>query len=192
MIRCSDLSIVLNSKKLLHINEIFFERGLIHIIQGENGCGKSTLFRCMTGWTKPDSGVCKIDGTWVYQPQQFHLFAPKVLDNFSDVEFAKQMLVSLKAEAIFNQSVKRLSGGERQKVALVRSLCENADVYLLDEPTSYMDESSRLLAYHLIKEQMLNRGKTVLMINHESIIEPFDSGKLYLFKEARLNIVNTW
>lgn len=192
MIRCTDLSIVLNSKKLLHIDEIFFDKGLIHIIQGENGCGKSTLFRCMTGWTKSDSGVCKIDGIWVYQPQQFHLFAPKVLDNFSDVELAKQMLVSLKAEAIINQSVKRLSGGERQKVALVRSLCENADVYLLDEPTSYMDESSRLLAYHLIKEQLLNRGKTVLMINHESIIEPFDSGKLYLFKEARLSIVNTW
>jgi ABC-type Mn2+/Zn2+ transport system ATPase subunit len=192
MIRCTDLSIVLNSKKLLHIDEIFFDKGLIHIIQGENGCGKSTLFRCMTGWTKPDSGVCKINGIWIYQPQQFHLFAPKVLDNFSDAELAKQMLVSLKAEAIINQSVKRLSGGERQKVALVRSLCENADVYLLDEPTSYMDESSRLLAYHLIKEQLLNRGKTVLMINHESIIEPFDSGKLYLFKEARLSVVNTW
>jgi ABC-type cobalamin/Fe3+-siderophores transport system ATPase subunit len=192
MIHCTDLSIVLNSKKLLDIDEIFFEKGLIHIIQGENGCGKSTLFRCVTGWTKPDSGICKIDGTWVYQPQQFHLFAPKVLDNFSDVELAKQMLVSLKAEAIINQSVKRLSGGERQKVALVRTLCENADIYLLDEPTSYMDESSRLLAYHLIKEQLLNRGKTVLMINHESIIEPFDSGKLYLYKEARFNIVNTW
>jgi ABC-type Mn2+/Zn2+ transport system ATPase subunit len=192
MIRCTDLSIVLNSKKLLHIDEIFFDKGLIHIIQGENGCGKSTLFRCMTGWTKPDSGVCKINSIWIYQPQQFHLFAPKVLDNFSDAELAKQMLVSLKAEAIINQSVKRLSGGERQKVALVRSLCENADVYLLDEPTSYMDESSRLLAYHLIKEQLLNRGKTVLMINHESIIEPFDSGKLYLFKEARLSVVNTW
>jgi ABC-type cobalamin/Fe3+-siderophores transport system ATPase subunit len=192
MIHCTDLSIVLNSKKLLSIDVLFFEKGLIHIIQGENGCGKSTLFRCMTGWTKPDSGVCKIDGAWVYQPQQFHLFAPKVLDNFSDVELAKQMLVSLKAEAIINQSVKRLSGGERQKVALVRTLCENADVYLLDEPTSYMDESSRLLAYQLIKEQLLNRGKTVLMINHESIIEPFDSGKLYLFKEASLNIVNTW
>ena len=177
---------------MLFRSVLFFEKGLIHIIQGENGCGKSTLFRCMTGWTKLDSGVCKIDGTWVYQPQQFHLFAPKVLDNFSDVELAKKMLVSLKAEAIINQSVKRLSGGERQKVALVRTLCENADVYLLDEPTSYMDESSRLLAYQLIKEQLLNRGKTVLMINHESIIEPFDSGKLYLFKEARLNIINTW
>jgi ABC-type Mn2+/Zn2+ transport system ATPase subunit len=192
MIHCTDLSIVLNNRKLLQLKNVVFERGLIHIIQGENGCGKSSLFRCMIGWMTPTTGQAKIDGTWIYQPQQFHLFAPKVMDNFANEELAKQMLVSLKAESILNQSVKRLSGGERQKVALVRSLCENADVYLLDEPTSYMDESSRLLAYHLIKEQLLNRGKTVLMINHESIIEPFDSGKLYLFKEARLNIVNTW
>lgn len=192
MIHCTDLSIVLNHKKLLHIENISFEKGIVHIIQGENGCGKSSLFRCMTGWSNPDYGSCLIKGSWVYQPQQFHLFAPKVLDNFLDVELAKQMLVSLKAEAIINQSVKRLSGGERQKVALVRTLCTVADVYLLDEPTSYMDESSRLLAYQLIKEQLLNKGKTVLMINHESIMEPFDSGKLYLFKEEKLNIVNTW
>ena len=177
---------------LLEIDEISFDRGRIHIIQGENGCGKSSLFRWLTGWLTSSTGYCQIEGTWVYQPQQFHLFSPKVMDNFSDVELAKQMLVTLKAEAILDQSVKRLSGGERQKVALIRTLCLEADVYLLDEPTSYMDESSRLLAYHLIKEQLLNKGKTVLMINHETIMEPFDSGKLYMFKESKLNVVQTW
>lgn len=192
MIRCTDLSIVLNHKELLHIEDISFEKGTIHIFQGENGCGKSSLFRCMTGWSSPDSGSCVIMGSWVYQPQQFHLFAPKVMDNFLDVELAKQMLVSLKAEAIINQSVKRLSGGERQKVALVRTLCASADVYLLDEPTSYMDESSRLLAYQLIKERLLSLGKTVLMISHESVMEPFDCGKVYFFKDSKLNIINIW
>lgn len=192
MIRCTDLSIVLNHKKLLHIENITFEKGIVHIIQGENGCGKSSLFRCMTGWSSPDSGGCVMLGSWVYQPQQFHLFAPKVLDNFLDAELAKQMLVSLKAESIINQSVKRLSGGERQKVALVRTLCTSADIYLLDEPTSYMDESSRLLTYQLIKERLLNLGKTVLMISHESVMEPFDCGKVYLFKDSKLNIINTW
>lgn len=192
MIHCSDLSIVLNQRKLLYIENITFEKGIIHIIQGENGCGKSSLFRCMTGWSSPASGNCSINGKWVYQPQQFHLFSPKVKDNFTNIELAKQMAVSLKAENIINQSVKRLSGGERQKVALVRTLCAEADIYLLDEPTSYMDESSRILAYQLIKERLLNQGKTVLLINHESITEPFESGKLYLFKESRLNIVSTW
>lgn len=192
MIHCTDLSIVLNNKHLLYVDKISFDKGLIHIIQGENGCGKSSLFRCMTGWSTASTGSCDIEGSWTYQPQQFHLFSPKVMDNFTDVELAKQMLISLKAEAILNQSVKRLSGGERQKVALVRTLCTDADVYLLDEPTSYMDESSRLLAYQLIKEQLLNQGKTVLMINHETIMEPFDSGKLYLFKDSKLNVIQTW
>lgn len=192
MIHCTDLSIVLNDKLLLEIDKISFDKGLIHIIQGENGCGKSSLFRCMTGWLTSSTGCCQIEGTWIYQPQQFHLFSPKVMDNFSNVELAKQMLIALKAESIHNQSVKRLSGGERQKVALVRTLCLEADVYLLDEPTSYMDESSRLLAYHLIKEQLLNQGKTVLMISHESIMEPFDSGRLYLFKESKLKVAQTW
>lgn len=192
MIHCTDLSITLNDKLLLEIDKISFDKGLIHIIQGENGCGKSSLFRCLTGWSASSAGSCTIEGTWIYQPQQFHLFSPKVVDNFSNVELAKQMLVSLKAEAILNQTVKRLSGGERQKVALVRTLCADADIYLLDEPTSYMDESSRLLAYHLIKEKLLNRGKTVLMINHETITEPFDSGKVYLIKESKLHVVHTW
>jgi ABC-type cobalamin/Fe3+-siderophores transport system ATPase subunit len=192
MIHCTDLSIILNDRKLLHIDKMSFNKGLIHIIQGENGCGKSSLFRCMTGWSNSSAGYCEIEGTWVYQPQQFHLFSPKVMDNFTDAELAKQMLVSLKAETIIHQSVKRLSGGERQKVALVRTLCFDADVYLLDEPTSYMDESSRLLAYQLIKERLLNQGKTVLMINHEPITNPFDTGICYLFKDSKLNVVYTW
>lgn len=192
MIHCTDLSITLNDKLLLEIDNLTFDKGLIHIIQGENGCGKSSLFRCMTGWSTSSKGSCTIEGAWIYQPQQFHLFSPEVMDNFADDEQAKKMLISLKAEAIINQSVKRLSGGERQKVALVRTLCLDANVYLLDEPTSYMDESSRLLAYQLIKEQLLNQGKTVLMINHETITEPFDSGKLYLFKQSKLHVVHTW
>ncbi|PKM64893.1 MAG: hypothetical protein CVU96_00605 [Firmicutes bacterium HGW-Firmicutes-20] len=192
MIHCTDLSIELNNKQLLSMESVTFDSGMIHIIQGENGCGKSSLFRSMIGWMPFTSGQCQILGTWIYQPQQFHLFAPKAADNFTNIDLARQMLVSLKAESILSQSVKRLSGGERQKVALVRTLCEEADVYLLDEPTSYMDESSRLLAYYLIKEQLLNRGKTVLMINHEMITEPFDSGRLYLFKDRKLNVVKHW
>ncbi|PKM64634.1 MAG: hypothetical protein CVU96_01880 [Firmicutes bacterium HGW-Firmicutes-20] len=192
MIHCTDLSILINNKQLLSTESLTFEGGMIHIIQGENGCGKSSLFRSMIGWMPFSSGHCQILGTWIYQPQQFHLFAPKVADNFVNIELAHQMLISLKAESILSQSVKSLSGGERQKVALIRTLCEEADVYLLDEPTSYMDESSRLLAYYLMKEHLLDRGKTVLMINHEVITQPFDSGRLYLFKDSKLNVVHTW
>lgn len=192
MIRCFDFKVHFNERVLFEIDDITFEKGILHIIKGENGSGKSSFFRALVGWIPLTQGRVEIDGNWIYQPQQFHLFKPKVHDNFKDRNKALGLMGRLNICELMDVNVQKLSGGERQKIALIRSLCEDSDIYLLDEPTSYMDNQSKQVAYALIQSELLDKGKTVLLITHESLQEPFKSAKQYLLKDQSLSLTETW
>lgn len=192
MIRCSDLKVHFKERLMFQIDDITFEKGMLHIIKGENGSGKSTFFRALIGWIPLTFGSVQFEGKWIYQPQQFHLFKPKVHDNFKDRNKALGLMGRLNICDLMDASVAKLSGGERQKIALVRSLCEQTDIYLLDEPTSYMDDQSKQIAYALIQSELLDKGKTVLLITHESIHEPFRSAKQYLLNDQTMSLTETW
>lgn len=192
MIHCKNYKLMFEDRNILEIEDIKFDKGKLHLFKGENGSGKSSFFRSLVGWIKPIHGDISLYGSWTYQPQNFHLFAPKVKDNFELDEKIESWLNGLNLNGLHHFNVSKLSGGERQKVALIRTLARDTDIYLLDEPTSYMDESSKAIVYALIQEELLDKGKTVLLISHDNTDIPIKSGIQYRIVNQKLQVEKTW
>ncbi|WP_256761143.1 ABC transporter ATP-binding protein [Cohnella sp. WQ 127256] len=157
-------------------------------IVGPSGCGKSTLLSLISGMLKPTKGKIMIDSLEVqgtspkvgYMLQHDHLFEWRdVLSNLMvgaeirrmDRAKAKQKALELLERyglgGFAHHSPTQLSGGMRQRVALIRTLVAEPDILLLDEPFSALDYQTRLTlseeVFHIIKDQ----GKTAVLVTHD-------------------------
>lgn len=164
------------------------EEGEFVSIVGPSGCGKSTLLNIIAGLIKASSGEIYIDGEIQrgysnklgYMFQKDHLFEwLTVWDNVCLGLKIKKMLTQEKKVEIesllknynlwdFKEHYPRqLSGGMRQRVALIRTLALNPEVLILDEPFSALDYQTRLNVsdeiFHIIKRE----GKTAIMVTHD-------------------------
>lgn len=192
MIQCKNYKLMFENRIILEIEDMMFDKGKLHLFKGENGSGKSSFFRSLVGWIKPNNGEISISGSWTYQAQNFHLFSPKVKDNFELNEKIESWLNGLNLNGFYHFNISKLSGGERQKIALIRTLTQDTDIYLLDEPTSYMDESSKAIVFALIQEELLDKGKTVLLISHDNTDIPIKSGIQYRIINQKIQVEKTW
>lgn len=164
------------------------EEGEFVSIVGPSGCGKSTLLNIIAGLISQSSGDIYIDGEKQksispkigYMFQKDHLFNwLTVLDNITLGLKIQHKLNSERKETIEkllkdyglldfkDHHPDELSGGMRQKVALIRTLALNPEVLLLDEPFSALDYQTRLNIsdeiYNIIKKE----GKTAIMVTHD-------------------------
>jgi ABC-type Mn2+/Zn2+ transport system ATPase subunit len=165
------------------------------IIQGENGCGKTTLLRSILGLDKPSNGTILIGeelvGSQTWQRnrvQTGYLNQETVRNNFpitasevvaigvsgikiSDSEREYRVELSMRKTGCFHlqhQMFHQLSGGEKQRVSLARCLCQNARLLLLDEPTSYLDEKGKDELAELLFDLSRNEAPTMLLVSHDS------------------------
>ncbi|MFT9849338.1 ABC transporter ATP-binding protein [Aneurinibacillus sp. REN35] len=179
------------SERMTPLNNVTVavKEGAFITITGPSGTGKSTLFRLLTRLEEPDSGqifyrnrplteqdppILRRRVHYVFQSPV--LFPGTVADNLSyPVQLAGETLPRSEMEALLtrvslpasylSRSIKELSGGEKQRVNIARSLSLSPDVLLLDEPTSALDHQSaayiehEILSYH-------KEGHTVLWITH--------------------------
>lgn len=157
-------------------------------IVGPSGCGKSTLFSLVAGLLQPERGEVRIDGQLVrgprpdvgYMLQQDCLLEWRtVLDNALlglEVRRARdrraagqvRMLLARSGLAGFEDRFPReLSGGMRQRTALVRTLALNPKLVLLDEPLSAVDAQTRLVLEEEVSRALRDRGATVLLVTHD-------------------------
>lgn len=171
-------------KELLAIEDISLEikEGEYVSIVGPSGCGKSTLLNIIGGIDKKSGGEVRIsDGIKIgYMLQQDSLFPwLTILDNCllglkvqglmneENIQYVRDMLKTYGLGDFMQSYPSSLSGGMRQRVALIRTLALKPDVLLLDEPFSALDYQTRLAVsddvYRIIKEA----GKTVIMITHD-------------------------
>ena len=165
------------TKVLENIN-IEINKGQIIAIVGPSGCGKSTLLNLISGLIKPDSGNITIDGKIGYMFQKDNLFEWRnVYKNITlgpeikhIKESEKQIDEILKKYGLFNFKYyypKELSGGMKQRVALIRTLILNPDILLLDEPFSSLDYQSKITVqddiYNIIKQEK----KTTILVTHD-------------------------
>ncbi len=186
------VNVTFSDKEMIILKNItgYFPRGKITTIVGPSGAGKTTLFRLCNGLLSPDSGEIIIQGKAIeeYDPirlrrlvglalQSAPMINGTVRDNLalplnlqgkelSEAEAVKFLgLVGLDKKFL-HHSVKDLSGGQKQKVSIARTLLNRPKILLLDEITSSLDIGSRQEIASLIKQINQNFGTTIAWITH--------------------------
>lgn len=196
------LSVSYERKVVLSNIYLDIEQGFLYGIIGPNGAGKSTLFKALLGLIKPNAGEVLIEGTAiqskrrkvVYVPQKSDVdwsFPATVLDvvlmgryphkklfqrlDPKDNEMALEALREMGIENLAKRQIGELSGGQQQRVFLARAICQQADIFLLDEPFVGVDMTTEEKIIHLLKK-LAAEGKTLLVVHHDlsSVREYFD------------------
>ena len=164
----------------------------IIVLLGENGTGKTTFIRMLAGRLTPDGGDGDIPQLNIsYKPQTINpksegtvksLLFEKIRDMYSHPQFQAEVVKPLSIDCLLDQEVKNLSGGELQRVALVLCLGKPADVYLIDEPSAYLDSEQRLVAAKVIKRFLLHSKKTGFVVEHDFIMATYLADRVVVFE----------
>lgn len=166
------------------LSEITFQvkEGEFLAVVGPSGCGKSTLLSIIAGLLTPESGILTFshDSTIGYMLQHDHLFEWRTIwqNVILGLELNKKMskentdyvLQLLKDYGLFsfkNKKPSELSGGMRQRAALIRTMAVKPDILLLDEPFSALDFQTRMNVSADIGNIIRNSGKTAILITHD-------------------------
>ena len=187
------------SRKLLDHVSLGIQQGEKIGIVGINGTGKSTLLKIIAGLEEPDSGtVTKGNAvTLAYLPQA-PVFPPHgtILDYVSqdaapgeegwDRESSAKAMLTRLGFRDFSLACGHLSGGERKRVALARTLLRPADILILDEPTNHLD--SQMVRW--LEESLRQRKQALVLVTHDRYfldrvtrrIVEIDQGKLYSYE----------
>lgn len=152
-------------------------------ILGENGIGKTTFVKILAGIIKQDKGNINQKLKVSYKPQYLQSsdeLVSKVLKNAID-NYSNQLINPLNIKPLLLKKLKELSGGELQRVAIALCLSKNADLYLLDEPSAYLDTEQRLLISRLIGDFVEHKNSSALVVDHDLLFIDYLSHKLMVF-----------
>eukprot|EP00088_Acartia_fossae_P068867 TRINITY_DN8832_c0_g1_i10.p1 TRINITY_DN8832_c0_g1~~TRINITY_DN8832_c0_g1_i10.p1 ORF type:complete len:610 (+),score=187.71 TRINITY_DN8832_c0_g1_i10:35-1864(+) len=176
----------------LEVNAGQFSDSEIIVLLGENGTGKTTFIRMMAGKLQPDEESGEIPSLNIsYKPQKIspksqgtvrQLLHEKIRDAYIHPQFVADVMRPLKIEDIIDQEVQNLSGGELQRVAMALCLGKPADVYLVDEPSAYLDSEQRLVAAKVIKRFILHAKKTGFVVEHDFIMATYLADRVIVFE----------
>jgi ATP-binding cassette subfamily E protein 1 len=166
------------------------KRGEIIGILGANGTGKTTFVKILAGLEEPDDGG-KFDQLEVsYKPQYISteyegtvqlLLMSIAKENFSSSWYKTEILQPLKIEQLLDRNVAELSGGELQKVAIAACLSHEAELFLLDEPSAYLDVEERLNMARTIRRVVENHHVTAFVVEHDVVTQDFIADHLMVF-----------
>ena len=157
-------------------------------VVGGNATGKTTFVKMLAGDLEPDNGKIESDITVSYKPQYIEMREGVIVEDLlRSVEgFDEHMLEidlnrPLKLEQLMKRELHTLSGGELQRVAIAECLLKEADLYLLDEPSAYLDANQRMVTAKTIRKSMENRGKSALVVDHDVYFIDYISDGLLCF-----------
>jgi len=166
-------------------------QGEIVGIVGANALGKTTFMRILSGLDKPDSGNVEIGAKISYKPQYLNqdydgnvlslLFTAyqNIIDG-SAVE--EQIIIPMGIKRLYEKSLKSLSGGELQKVAVAVCLMRQADIYALDEPSAFLDAEDRIALAKFLQRFVRAQGKSSIIIDHDMQLIDLVADSLVIFE----------
>ena len=194
-LKVSNVKFGYNSTPVL--DDISFELNSSEIIGivGPNGAGKSTLIRCIDNILKPLQGSILLDGADInamarmeiakcmgYVPQTTHrVFPATIFDTVlmgrrphlgwkssdQDIDIVLEILELLGIMEFAMRDFNEISGGQQQKVLIARALAQDADILLLDEPTSNLDIRHQLEVMNIMKDIVHKKGISAVMAIHD-------------------------
>lgn len=196
MIEFNDVSLHLNGKNILESIDLTIEDGEFMVLVGSSGSGKTSLLKMVNRLNQPSSGNIEINGTEIQQIdikkwrlevgyilQQIALFPNltveenvKLIPNMKKWKktnldkMVKELLIKagLDPKIYSKRYPRELSGGEQQRVGILRAIIGNPKVLLMDEPFSALDQLSKKQLQHLIKSLHREFSMTTLFITHDT------------------------
>ncbi len=205
-----------NYGKYKAVDGVSFEvaPGEVLSIIGPNGSGKSTIIKCIAQILKPSAGKVYLDGRDLtsiglnelaklvgYVPQNFHyLFFSNVMETVllgrkphikwrvtkKDLDIVQKALDDMGIRHMASKFLDELSGGEKQKVYMARTLAQQPQLYLLDEPTSNLDLKHQIEVLEIIKRLTRERGASMVIALHDLNLAYKYSDKIAIMERGRL------
>lgn len=192
------------SQFILHVMEGEFTDSEIIVLLGENGTGKTTFVRMLAGLLKSDKQVKLEEEGFTYEasqagvpemnvsykPQKIspkfqgtvrQLLHKRVRDSYVHPQFISDVMKPLVIDNIIDNGVQTLSGGELQRLAIVLALGTPADVYLIDEPSAYLDSEQRINCAKVIKRFIMHSKKTAFVVEHDFIMATYLADRVVVY-----------
>ena len=197
-------------KDILAIDDLKIELGKVTCITGPSGSGKSTFLRLINKLISPDSGVISLNGENIADinsveyrrrvpmlSQSPVTFSGTIRDNlligrkFQNKEAPSddKLLVALKAVSLdepLDKDVDNLSGGEQQRVSIARLMLLDSDIYLLDEPSSALDDLTEDFVIKSMVDMTNDQNKTIIYVTHSKSMADKYSDKVIKIVDGRV------
>ncbi|GAA5913844.1 hypothetical protein JCM8208_004768 [Rhodotorula glutinis] len=174
----------------LHLDAGSFTDSEIIVLLGENGTGKTTFVKLLAGKDLPDNKDDALHFTVSLKPQTIapkfpgtvrELLLKQIRAAFMHPQFNTDVIKPMNLENIIDQYVTTLSGGELQRVAIVLALGKPADIYLIDEPSAYLDSEQRIIAARVIKRYILHSKKTAFVVEHDIVMATYLADRVVVY-----------
>ena len=178
-VRLKNISFKFSDKAIFTDFNYEIGEAIITLIQGPSGCGKSTLLKLIAGLMKPQSGNIEfsdLNPKIGYVHQDLHLIEHwSIIENLNlvstDITDQKRWLQKFDLTMRPTALVQDLSGGEKQRVSMVRIILANPNLLLLDEPTAHLDDGHTEDLLAALKVHFKN--KTVVIVSHDQRVKSF-------------------
>ena len=195
LVKWTDILIKLGKFKL-KVREGSIHKGEVVGILGPNGIGKTTFVRTLVGEVKPIEGVIYSysEITMSYKPQYVSTYyakfsSYKVIELLNTISpsgipewFKKEVIAKLGVDKLYERILGELSGGELQKVAIASCLLKEAKLYLIDEPSAYLDVEERLAVAKAIKNVVEMREAAAFVVEHDIMLQNYLANSLMVFR----------
>ncbi|KAK5579711.1 hypothetical protein RB653_009397 [Dictyostelium firmibasis] len=163
----------------------------IIVMLGQNGTGKTTFIKMLAGHMPSDTDAQVPELNVSYKPQKIdpkfpgsvrELIHKRIRDTFLHPQFTSDVVKPLNIDNIIDNQVLNLSGGELQRVAIVLCLGQPADIYLIDEPSAYLDSEQRIIVSKVIKRFILHAGKSGFIVEHDFIMATYLADRVIVYE----------
>ena len=210
MIYINNLSLKIQKDRILSDINLHIERGKITGLVGRNGCGKTMLMKCITGFVKPTQGEVIFDGQRVGEEIDFPKNVGIIIEtpafipyysgykNLLDLASLQKKIGKTEVEGVLkqvglyesrNKLVRKYSLGMRQRLGIAQALMENPETLILDEPMNGLDNECVALVREILVK-LKKQGKTILLVSHNAedirvlcdVIYEMDKGRIINFE----------